>query len=406
MTRVAPLLLLLGACASDRYLANPGHGRFDHRDWAGAAEDFAKEAAKPGANQVLFLMDQGAALFEARRYRESNEVFLRAEKLAEIKDYTSISEEIGTLATSDNVRGYKGEDFEKVLINVYLALGYAALGEVEEAQVEARKINQLLYRMIHEGKRNYQESPFARYLSAMLWESAGEWSDAYIDYKKTYELDPAFPDIGRDLLAIAKRGGFREDIDDWKQKFPDVTPRGAELAEPKRGVPAYGELVLIFEKGAGPRKIPRDGQDSSLPRFVPRYSNVARARAIIDGTHLESFVTALDVTNTSIRYLEDRIGRMAAAKLAGTIAKGALAYGVNRLTKSEDLGWLAFFVLLASDRADLRHWMSLPAELQLARVPLPAGKHNVHLEVLGWSGETIETIDSPTWKSNPGTSGS
>src|SRR5688572_13379853 len=96
---------LAGGCASQRYLGNEGHARFDWRDWEGAAAAFAPEAGKPGVNQVLFLLDRGTALFEARRYREAIDAFLRAEKLAEIKDYTSISEEVGTLATSDNVRG-------------------------------------------------------------------------------------------------------------------------------------------------------------------------------------------------------------------------------------------------------------------------------------------------------------
>jgi len=393
--------LLISGCASDKYLQNPGHAALAKRDWGKAAAAFDKDANVPGANQLLFMLDQGTALFAAGRYKEAIAIFLRAEKLAEIKDYTSISEEVGTLLTSDNVRGYKGEDFEKVLINVYLALAFAAQGEIEGAQVEARKINLLLYRMIHEGKRNYEESPFARYLSGMLWESSGNWNDAYIDYKKTWELDPKFPDIGDDLISSAKKMRFTDEEKDWKKKFPEAKIRGLNEPSPVRGVSNEAELVVFFEKGLSPVKVPR-GEDSSLPRYVSRYSNAVSARLKVNGSPYENFVPVLDVTALSTRYLEDRIGRMMAAKVAGLAVKGALAYGIAKATKSDDAGILAFVALAMSDRADLRCWRSLPGEIRMARLPLRAGTYDVTVEILGWSGEVIGTQNYPKLELKPG----
>lgn len=393
------LALALGGCASDKYLMSQGHTLFKHRQYEQAAAAFGKDAAEPSTNQVLFLMDQGTSLFEARKYKEATEVFLKAEKLSEIKDYTSLSEEVGTLATSDNVRGYKGEDYEKVLINVYLALSYAAMGQTEDAQVEARKINQTLYKMIHEGKRNYEESPFARYLSGTFWESGKAWNDAYIDYKKTYELDPKFPGLGDDLVAMAKRMHFKEEEKEWLEKFPGAKPRTESVAtDPRSGA---SELIAIFEKGAGPIKVPRN-EDSTLPRYVARFSDTSGARLKINGEVAPAFNTGLDVAATSTRYLEDRISRMAAAKLAGVAVKGAIAAGVGKLSKNEDLGWLAFFLLLASDRADLRSWRTLPGEFQIVRVPLRPGLYDVKMEVLGWSGEVLYTLDYPQLEIMPG----
>lgn len=304
----------------------------------------------------------------------------------EIKDYTSVSEEVGTLVTSDNVRGYKGEDFEKVLVNVYLALAFAAEGKLEDAQVEARKINQLLYRMITDGKRNYQESPFARYLSGMLWEADGQWNPAYIDYKKTYELAPDFPDLPADLLEAARRMRFGDEYARWAQLFPNAKPRRVEAG--------HGELIVVFQKGLGPRKYPRN-QDSSLPRYVPRYSDVGSARVLVNGQNVAIPQTVVDVTELSTRYLEDRIGRMTAAKIAGTATKAAIAYGVGRASDNEDLGWLTFLLLAAADRADLRCWQSLPSEFQMARVPLPAGTYDVNIEVLDHSGGVLKTVPMP-----------
>ncbi len=381
----ALFLILLCSCASEKYLKNPGHSTFERRDYARAADEFGKDAKKPSSNQVLFILDQATSLFANQDFEGAIPLFLQAEKLAEIKDYTSLSEEVGVLATGENVRGYKGEDFEKILINVYLAMAFAAIGKLEDAQVEARKINLILYRMITEGKRNYQESPFARYFSALMWEANRDWNDAYIDYKKTAELDPAFPEIGRDLLNISQKMHFAEEYREWQDKYPHAKPRSLKAGE--------GEVVVIFEQGRSPIKVPRDGQDSVLPRFQSRSSLESGARLMVNGQAQGSFERVLDIDLLSKSFLEDRIARMKAAKVAGLVTKGALAYGIGKMAKSEDLGWLAFFVMAASDRADLRCWKTLPAELKMLRLPLKAGRYHLQVDVLTGNSTVLRSKD-------------
>jgi len=375
--------LLLGACASDKYLGSPAHAPFDRGDWAIAERGFEQASKEPGANQLLFMLDWGMALFEQGKYAEAAKIFLKAEKLAEIKDYTSVSEEIGTLATSDNVRGYKGEDFEKVLINVYLAFCFAAQGQTEEAQVEARKINLLLNRMITEGKRNYEESPFARVFSSMLWEASGDWNAAYIDLKLAHKLDPSFPGLGEGLITLSNKLGFGDDERRWREAYPEAQARRIKKGE--------GELVVFFELGKSPRKVPRS-ENSSLPRFESRYFSERGLEVQVKGLDPVRTASALNIEGTSTRYLEDRIGRMAGKKMLGTLAKGAIAAGVGSKTDNSDVGWLVFYALMATDRADLRSWMSLPAEIQMARIPLMAGDYDVKLRVLDSSGGTLREL--------------
>jgi uncharacterized protein len=377
-------LVFLSACASDRYWHSTGHAEFEKRNWDQAAEVYARDARDPGSNQLLFKLDQATALFAARKYEEAIPIFLEAEELAEIKDYTSISEEVGVLATGQGVRGYKGEDFEKVLINVYLALSFAATGQIESAQVECRKINLLLHRMISEGKRNYEESPFARYLAGILWEASGEWNSAYIDYKLAYELDPSLPGLPSDLIYTAGKMGFASEESQWRQAYPHVPVR--------RDQHNGGELIVVYQQGRSPRKVPRR-EDHSLPRFVSRPSEDYGARVVVGGETKGELQRSLDISGTSVRYLEDRIGRLKMAQLAGVATKAAIGYGVAKATKDDDLGVLAFYALLLSDRADLRSWSTLPQSLQILRVPLSAGTHSVSLEILGAGGSVLRHVE-------------
>jgi hypothetical protein len=79
-------------------------------------------------------------------------------------------------------------------------------------------------------------------------------------------------------------------------------------------------------------------------------------------------------------HLEDRIGRLLARQLASAGVKAGLAAGAGALTKSREVGALTFLLLNAMNEPDLRSWLSLPAEFQVARFRLPAGRYTVNMD--------------------------
>jgi hypothetical protein len=170
----------------------------------------------------------------------------------------------------------------------------------------------------------------------------------------------------------------------WRKKFPDLESRKLKKNE--------GELIVFFEAGVSPEKIPRDGQDSNLPRYTRRSSDRLSARIKWNEKLSAKFEDVLDIEKLSINYLEDRIGKMIAAKIAGLAAKGAVAYGVGKLSKDSDLGQVAFIAMLMADRADLRSWKTLPAKLQMLRLPLSEGLYDMDFQVLGINDAVLETI--------------
>jgi hypothetical protein len=208
---------------------------------------------------------------------------------------------------------------------------------------------------------------------------------AYIDYKNTYDLDPGFPGISQDLLKFAQKSDRNEDFEKWRKEFPGQSWTSWNRRE--------GELIVFWQKGLSPIKVPR-GDDSSLPRFQARIAETTAAIVEIDGKKLE-MTKVLDIERLSDRYLEDRLDRLRLARLAGTAAKGLAAWLVAHTSKNDDLGWLAFFVLLASDQADLRSWRTLPGEIHLLRVPLSEGVHDLKVHIRGRSGEILQTLEFP-----------
>ena len=105
-------------------------GRFDQ------ALQVLDDPTKYGKNnQLLFLLDKGLVLHMAGRYEESTSVFEEA-KLKYDQLYTeSISKISASWLWNDYALPYRGEDFERVMLNIFEAMNFAAVGDIEGALV-------------------------------------------------------------------------------------------------------------------------------------------------------------------------------------------------------------------------------------------------------------------------------
>lgn len=344
-------------------------------------EGFKKQGEK-SEDALLYLLDIGLSYHSAREYSKSSELFLRADKVAEIKDYTSLSDEGASFLTSDNVKDYKGEDFEKVLISTFLAINFAAEGKLESALVECRRVNRKLLRMKQEGGRNYHQSAFARYLSATLYEASREYNDARIDYEEVARLRPDFPGIGADLWRMAfalrmndyqqryqKRFGLEEKA--WQKEVKKIVDRSQ-----------MSELVVIYENGISPRKKPNP-HFRTLPKFYPRSNPVEYAQIRVDELERGRTFVLDNIEEMAIRNLDEKYGSLVAKKVGGVIAKEVAAHSIARATDNPFLGLMAKLFFYLSDQADVRSWNLLPRDLQIYRVQLPPGEHVLEVIPVG-----------------------
>ena len=379
------LAATLTGCVSARMADTESDRLFRSRQYNEAAARLEKGLEAQGENgrdTLLFLLDLGLSLHSAGRYEESNKAFLRADKVADIKDYTSLAQEGATIITSDNAKDYKGEDFEIVLISTYLAMNYALLGNIEDALVEARRVNTKLYRMVNEGGRKYKQSAFARYLSAILYEAEGDFNNAYIDYKNTLSLGVDNPDLGLDLWRCAYLMRMPDEMDLWDRKF-HLTERDHELAKLSASKAAKSEIIVLYENGISPRKHPNPSF-SELPKFYPRLNPVSFAQVWVDEKNAGQTHLLEDIEKTAIANLDEKYGGMIARKMAGIVVKESVAYGVAKTTDSPLLGLLTRAALYAADTADLRSWNLLPRDLQILRVVVSPGTHHVKVTPRGF----------------------
>ena len=373
-------LVLPALCACATYQAQLSDFRGALRDNRPeeAAAKVKEKAFKEGDDQIVYLLEYGTAQQIARNFDESNKAFLRAEDLTEVKDYHSVSRITGSLLLNEGMVQYKADDYEKVLINAMLAINFLMLGRLEEAQVETRKLNDKLYKYRFEGKKNYQQNPFAFYLSALIWEANRNWDSAYIDFKKAYELGNRMPYLKEDLIRAGMAARREEDVAKWRKEFPDIKP-----ADLKNNC----EVILVYQQGWGPSKKPHPNFPR-VPKLYPNFARTVRARLEIDQSVTEVTQSVVDISDVAIKQLDEQYAGLIAMRAVGIATKAVVADQLRQ--KNQLLGELAWIASNIADQADLRQWLSLPATFQIAKVRLKPGKYRVRVVGLDSSNNPTE----------------
>jgi uncharacterized protein len=388
------LLFVNGACATYDLKAARAREAMRSGSAAQAAKDLETLANAEGDDQLVYLLDYATLLQQAGQFKKSAEAFARAERIADIQDYHSLSKLTSSLVLSEDMVQYKGDDFEKVLINAVNAVNFLELDDLEGALVEVRRLNQKLYRFRFEGKKDYEQNPFAFYLSAVIWEADRKWDDAYIAYKNAYGLVPDYPPLREDLIRSAIRAQRTEELEQWKRKFPEVK------IKPEWSDRNMGEIVLIYQQGWGPRK--RTRPDSPrFPRLVPTWSSTRGAKLVVEQAGEAASSRVFSVQDVSIKTLEDDYARLVASRVGGVVAKAVVADQIRQ--RNEALGQLAWIAMNLADRADLRQWSTLPESFQIARLPVRPGKYKVRaIGMNGSGGESYEQMPEREVEVKPG----
>lgn len=377
---LAGLVLFFSSCASYTKSTRAGIDAFSHRDFGGAEKVYSK-ADEDGVDQLVYLFDRATIRFERRDYQNSIKDFRLANDLSEIKDYTSLATELAAVITNESVVSYKGEEFEHVLVSMYLALNFAAMGKDEEAIVACRQVNRKLERLRDEAKRHYSLNAFAQYLSALLFERGGDWNNAYVGYKKAYDIAPEFEHLKTDLVRGALEADSSSDLFKWKKT---LGVGEEEIREAKKDLKDTGGIVLLFQNGFAPEKIISPTW-YELPEYRPRFNRHKAAHLFLNGKEVARTEVLYDIEKVAIQNLKDKYATLIAKRVAGVVGREVIG---NQLDKqATGLGAIAKLALYATSRPDLRSWLTLPKDFQVARVQVNPGTYKASLRLENQAGE-------------------
>jgi hypothetical protein len=357
----------------------------------------------PERNILLYHLNKAMLLHMLGDYRASNAEFEQAKKVIARYQAVSVSEQTAAFFINDGTRTYIGSPLEQLMLHIFSALNYLMLDQVDDARVEALQIDVRLRELNEEDPNSILSiDPFARYLSAMIYEQLGEIDNAMIDYRKAYnayqEHQKAYgiviPEMLKyDLVRTSKQLGLNNEYRQYLKEF-GLDAKQIDL-RPFRN---KGELVVLFLKDLAPIKRTRrvaqvDPSTGYLVHFsVPVYqrrdSNIAYARIAVQQKMFDT-ETVEDISSIAVKTLDEDMPAIMARALARAVVK----YQMSRKAGEDNglAGLMMNIVGVITEQADTRSWLTLPGEIQLARVPLPPGDYNVNVELVGSGGHVIST---------------
>ena len=419
------ILLCLTGCATYTHNIAAFRSSLAQGDYTEAMESLA--GARKGPNRLLFLLENGLAAHYQGQYQRSNVFFEDAERLADRLFTRSVTREVASLITNDAVRAYRGDEYELVFIHYYRALNYWYLGLPEDALVECRKANLKLawYASMSEGDVPYRNDAFIHYITGLFYEATGELNDARVSYQ---DAEAAYDAYARSF-GLGAPPALRDDLHRVDEALEGSAVHFASLesAGPHHHS-GEGEVVVFSEIGFVPPKIQeevslplfedevrsarRDGVDALSRRValrhrrpyhgsnnvaywlrvtVPAYRDAApRTRRVkLTASGRTGFtVPAEDLSAIARVTFEEKQPAVIARTVARGLAKYLATEGIRR--KSKVLGFLANLLTASVESADTRSWVSLPHTVQIGRLRLPPGTHDVTAEAVDARGRVVE----------------
>jgi hypothetical protein len=373
-----------------------------------------ERAPGPARDRALYLLNKGMLERLRGGFAASNESFEAAKQLMDQLAAVSVSEQATSFVINDATRSYAGEEYEQVLVHLYKALNYLQLKDLPAARVEALQVDVRLREIAEKlPQAHYGEDALARYLTGLIYEELGEWSDALIAYRKSYEAYqrqqphtrvevPEF--LKHDLLRLADRQGLNNERDRYKREF------GIERWQSVEERRALGEVVLVLHNGLAPILRERsltvpDGSGHfvriALPYFESRPAPVARVE-LGDGAGRASGAVAENIDAIARNHLEAKMAAITARAVARQVVKAQMARQARENAhQNSQNAWAGVFALaveigtVVTERADTRSWVLLPYDIQLARLTLPPGRHDVRVELYGEYNQLVATRDFP-----------
>lgn len=427
------LLFILGGCAT-YYQRNI---EFQNLIGEGELEKAEKKLEsnkriQKDRNRLLFLFNMGYINHMQQDFVASNVYFNEADLL--IEDYKkSYGAEALALISNPEVKPYRAEDFESVMIHYYKAINYLMLNDNDASIVEARRMNLILDQLndkYKDSKNRYQADAFAHVLMGLNYEASGQINDAFIAYRNAYEVFqgefgyfdiPVPTQLKNDLMRTAYLNGFTNDLHFYEKQF-DI--KYEHKPNPN------GEVVVIWQNGLGPIKdevsfnfialpgqpgyvifenkelgitfpfyIGNDAQKKNdllalrvirvaFPKYIERPTYYTQASVWNAGTTYNLELIE-DINAIAFKTLQDRFFREMGTSLLRLGLKKAAELKLAQ--ENAALGAAATITNAITEKADTRNWQTLPHSIYYTRVPLNAGNNNLVLKMQGRNKKNDQT---------------
>lgn len=389
----------LTGCHSYIVRVNQAREAFYCNNLDSATEQIVKEREKSSNRKNADVMKLEEAMMRLCQgeFRQS-ETLLREVRDSfddlEARKGKSAAEVAASMLSDDCSLSYKGEDYEKVLIRVMLALNSLML-DGSDVRAYANQINLKQEEIIarseedpktHEKiKKSYKMLSIGPYLCGILDDgNISAQQDQIREFTKVTQWSPGFFG-GREQLARVQQGISTQKGNGSVYVFamvghgPYKVERNAEVTQ------AALMVTDMVVSATSNHTVPPTIAAVPIPEINIAPCRYRAAKITVDDSGEPVLTEKItDVNTMAIEQFEVNKPWIIARAAARRIVKKAGIYGIKEATKTDSPGAEILLDLVgilweASEEADTRCWNLLPGSIQVARLELPAGEHDLNL---------------------------
>jgi len=437
------LLLALSGCVEKIALGDKYDACLSSGLYADAAESSRKDAE---GSDILASLNYGYALRCSKDYEGAVVAFDKAEALFKaIEEDSLLSDTEKTVAAAlvnEGISSYSGKLYEFTLVNTYKAMSFIKDGQHDLARVE---LNRALDRQRR--ARQFFEAELERAVEKSRKEQAAQTAQAAPDAAQAPKA-PQLPDaaetarredVSKELAKHYSNIGNFEPYADYTNPFvtyfaglyfllerdyaksldllkeaaamcPENEVAQADFLAAQAAAKGLGAAPggarhawVVFENGVGP------GLESltiPLPLFLVTdqvaYTEVALPRltgatcatqrlVVRRGEGVWATQALVDMDDVVQAEFDARFQAQLIRAILGAVVKAGLQAGGKELGGDLAKWGLGIYSALVT-RADTRHWSSVPARYEVARVPLDGAGDRLWLDIPG-GRETALDLD-------------
>jgi hypothetical protein len=398
-----------------------------------AAETVDKQLKHHKGEADVFLLDKAMIELCSGRPKQAEQILRGVRDRFDEFEQKDAGEVTKSMLTDDNAQAYPGEDYERVLIRAMLALsnlmtdgndaGAYALQMVDKQQ-------QIIEKVAAKQKKNEelaQSKAQSKQESGKEGAPPGKVEKPFVPAEFAYKQVALGPYIRAMLaeespLTLDEAARARVQVAKFEPNFRDANADLQRAQYEKPLAPGRGVLYVFGLVGRGPIKQEKEEIATQVSlliadRIVNAFSNRAIPPTLapvkvpqvinfpslpegisvrVDGDQVGTTATIVDVGAMAERQQQAHYPEIIARAVARRVLKKGIIYAAQEATNVEQgsllsLGAMAAGVAWeATENADTRCWALLPDTIQVLRVELPVGEHEIILRPMGRGGEMTD----------------
>lgn len=389
-------VVLLSGCATYADRAHVVRTSFYANTLSGSLTEIEKGLKKGKGDEDVLKLEKAMVLLADGKPQESEQLLREVRDRFDYLEQASVGEAALSWITDDNAKSYAGEDYERVLVRTFLALSNlmhdGSDAEAYSLQV-AEKQQQIIAAAVEPDgtnpKANYQQVALGPYIRAALRE----------------QTHRDFDDVARS----------REMVVNWQPDFAQGRVDLQRAAYGRHSEPGHGVLYVITLVGRGPYKeevaeipsqvalliadrilsatgkhtLPPTIAPIKVPKVMPQVNLIRSVNVSVNGQQQGQTETITDIGRMATEQYEAVYPSIVAKAVVRRVVKKGAIYAAKEVVGVDKYSWqslaldAAGVVWEATESADTRCWGLLPDKIQVLRVELPAGEHDLDLQPLG-----------------------